>query len=77
MRLEQRLVLIPQVAFVGGVLDVVTDVVVHSMGCCAVSRIKNLEGHCKKLKFRAANMRSGVNHLSSDGPIRDSDRIIT
>lgn len=40
-------VLIPQVAFVGGVLDVVTDVVVHSMGCCAVSRIKNLEGHCK------------------------------
>lgn len=34
---------LPQVAFVGGVLDVVTDVVVHSMGCCAVSGIKNLE----------------------------------
>lgn len=34
---------LPQVAFVGGVLDVVTDVVVHSMGCCAVSSIKNLE----------------------------------
>lgn len=35
--------LLPQVAFVGGILDVVTDVVVHSMSCCAVSGIKNLE----------------------------------
>lgn len=34
---------LPQIAFVGSILDVVTDVVVHSMSCCAVSSIKNLQ----------------------------------
>lgn len=33
---------LPQIAFVGSILDVVTDVVVHSVSCCAVSSIKNL-----------------------------------
>lgn len=37
--------LLPQVAFVGSILDVVTDVVVHSMSCCTVSSIKNLESN--------------------------------
>lgn len=35
--------MLPQIAFVGSILDVVTDVVVHSMSCCAVSSIKNLQ----------------------------------
>lgn len=39
-----RFALLPQIAFVGGVLDVVADVVVHSMSCCAVSGIKHLDG---------------------------------
>lgn len=34
---------LPEVAFVSGILDVVADVVVHSMSCGAVSSIKNLE----------------------------------
>lgn len=41
---------LPQVAFVGGVLDVVADVVVHSMSCCAVSSIKNLGSKYKHKK---------------------------
>lgn len=39
--------LLPQVAFVGSILDVVTDVVVHSMGRCAVPSIKHLERQSK------------------------------
>lgn len=38
-----RACVLPQIAFVGSILDVVTDVVVHSMSCCAVSSIKNLQ----------------------------------
>lgn len=41
---------LPQIPFVGGVLNVVTNVVVHSMGCCAVSGIKNLKSKYKNKK---------------------------
>ena len=41
----------PQVAFVGGVLDVVADVVVHSVSRCAVSSIENLESKCDLFKL--------------------------
>lgn len=40
---------LPQIAFVGGILDVVADVVVHSMGGGAVSGIKDL---VSKYRFR-------------------------
>lgn len=36
---------LPQVAFVGCIFDMVTDVVVHSMSCCAVSSIKHLRNN--------------------------------
>lgn len=44
-----RLCVLPQIPFVCSVLDVVTDVVVHSMSCCAVSSIKNLK--CERKNF--------------------------
>lgn len=44
-----RLCVLPQIAFVGSILDVVTDVVVHSMSCCAVSSIKNLQFEPKRV----------------------------
>lgn len=49
-RVERCVYFLPQVAFVGGVLDVVADVVVHSMSCCAVSSIKNLGSKYKHKK---------------------------
>lgn len=41
---------LPQVAFVGGILDVVADVVVHPMSCCAVASIKHLASKHKNKK---------------------------
>ena len=43
----EKCVFLPQVAFVGGILDVVADIVVHSMGCGAVSGIENLTSKYK------------------------------
>lgn len=53
-------VCLPQVAFVGGVLDVVADVVVHSMSCCAVSGIKNLESKCENETQNQVNAQLSV-----------------
>lgn len=72
-----RLCVLPQIPFVGSVLDVVTDVVVHSVSCCAVSSIKHLKQErksvstvCKKTRLdtqdiiRApCNQVKGVLHL--------------
>lgn len=33
---------LPEVAFVGGIFDVVADIIEHSMGSSAVSSIKDL-----------------------------------
>lgn len=43
------LCVLPQIPFVGGVLDVVTDVVVHPVSRCAVSSIENLK--CERRSF--------------------------
>lgn len=50
-----RLCVLPQIPFVGSVLDVVTDVVVHSMSCCAVSSVKNLK--CERKSFSSDHTR--------------------
>lgn len=44
---------LPEVALVGGILDVVANVVVHSMSCCAVPCVEDLrEGRKKTVPFQ-------------------------
>lgn len=50
----------PQVAFIGGILDVVTYVIIHSMGCCAVSSIKNLQSKNQHSEQQICAVKLGV-----------------